>query len=646
MSKEHGQKILRKDNIPYLLSWVLLIFAYTLTIFFISRKITCFLDADMSSELLLAKILSGSNGIITTRWDYSSEIRILYIQIITSFLFRFIKSWHTVRVLSTAIHIAIMLFSYYCLCRSLKIERAFPLTASILALPISYEYITYYLMGMYYLPFITVMFFFLALFFDYCGRDGKRDKKKTAGEITAYVIAFLSGLGGYRMILLFFFPLFLILFFPVMRDLLKGGEDKGHLRRFRFGVIFFISVLCGLILYVFVLSKVFTVQQFDHFFFMPFDSSVLDFNINAFIDNLGYTTGPLMFSGIMKNIGFGAVICLAAFSLFNIPKKEEREESRILTYLFICSVCLFTLVQLFIVRDTVERYISPVVILLVPVCANNICKAEYKRKRIIAAASVVLVFLKLAGEVTFYRDYKDLDFTGPYREVALYLQENDIGYGYSTFWNGNIITELTDGEVEMYHWESPESMDVSDPSSLRDWLQEKSHLEAFPEGKIAVILGEEELPFTSLAHALEQKEPDLVSDYLYVYVFESNDALVNSSAEYDLDYFYDGTYLVDGYDEDGVRYLYEQGYSYGPMIDLPGGSYRLTITGDGLDDISFMPTAGKGAYVSDAMEVSRDNNTAVYEFCFEYYSDDVEFVIINEGNGTVRLDSVALVKTA
>ena len=65
-----------------------------------------------------------------------------------------------------------------------------------------------------------------------------------------------------------------------------------------------------------------------------------------------------------------------------------------------------------------------------------------------------------------------------------------------------------------------------------------------------------------------------------------------------------------------------------------------------LSDISFIPTAGKGAYVSDAMEVQKDNDIAVYEFCFDEYSEQVEFVIINEGSGEVRLDSVDLAITA
>ncbi len=646
MSKEQRQKIIRKDDIPYLLSWMLLILSYLLTVVFVAKRITYLLDADMSSELLLAEVLSRGNGIITTKWCYSSEIRILYIQIFTSFLFRFMSSWHNIRVISTAFHIALMLFSYYCLCKSLKIERAFPITASVLALPISYEFVNYYLLGLYYLPFITVFFFSLALLFDYLEKGGSRDRKQLIKEIAAYVIAFLSGLGGYRLILLFFLPLFLVLVFPALKDFLNGREEQANIKRVRFGIISFISALMGLVFYVFVLTKIITVQKFDHFFFFPFDNDTLLFNVNAIIQNMGYTPGPLMLSGILKNLSFGAVTLLTGFSLFHIPKDKEGDDSRILSMLFMVSLSLFLLVQIFVMKDTVERYISPIIILLVPLCTNNICKAEYKRKKFITIAAVLLVILKMAGEVTFYYDYKDLDETKPYRDVVSYLKANDVSCGYSTFWNANIITELSDGDINMYHWEAPELMDVSDPATLRPWLQEKSHFEAFPEGKVAVILSEDELPYSILSHGIGQKVPDLIADNIYVYVFESHDEILDLMADYDLDYFYDGVYLVDGYDLDGSRYLYEDGYSYGPMITLPRGSYRLTIRGEGLSDISFIPTAGKGAYVSDAMEVQKDNDIAVYEFCFDEYSEQVEFVIINEGSGEVRLDSVDLAITA
>lgn len=46
--------------------------------------------------------------------------------------------------------------------------------------------------------------------------------------------------------------------------------------------------------------------------------------------------------------------------------------------------------------------------------------------------------------------------------------------------------------------------------------------------------------------------------------------------------FGDGVHLQNGEDKDGVRYLYEQGLTYGPYLSLVPGIYDVTITGSNL----------------------------------------------------------------
>lgn len=55
-------------------------------------------NADDSSELVLASLLSGGNGFISRGWVYSSELRVLNTQWIRALLFRFTDSWTAVRV--------------------------------------------------------------------------------------------------------------------------------------------------------------------------------------------------------------------------------------------------------------------------------------------------------------------------------------------------------------------------------------------------------------------------------------------------------------------------------------------------------------------------------------------------------------------
>ena len=44
---------------------------------FVARCGTNFIDSDMSSELVLAKLLSEQGGILAENWFYSTEIKVL-----------------------------------------------------------------------------------------------------------------------------------------------------------------------------------------------------------------------------------------------------------------------------------------------------------------------------------------------------------------------------------------------------------------------------------------------------------------------------------------------------------------------------------------------------------------------------------------
>lgn len=67
-----------------------------------------------------------------------------------------------------------------------------------------------------------------------------------------------------------------------------------------------------------------------------------------------------------------------------------------------------------------------------------------------------------------------------YERTAQWLVQNGYTQGFATFWNGNLLTEASDGQLDMYvlwGWTSDE---------LAQWLQKKSHLEQLPEGKVFV----------------------------------------------------------------------------------------------------------------------------------------------------------------
>ena len=70
------------------LPWVWLALMFVIYIVYLNAHATQHLDSDMSSEMVLAKLLAGEGGILSENWYYSTELRVLNIQIVLSFFFR------------------------------------------------------------------------------------------------------------------------------------------------------------------------------------------------------------------------------------------------------------------------------------------------------------------------------------------------------------------------------------------------------------------------------------------------------------------------------------------------------------------------------------------------------------------------------
>lgn len=94
---------MNKKRFSEIISLVWLIICFAAACYYVARYNTLFIDADMSSELVLAKLLSEEGGILSKSWYYSTELRILNTQLIFAPLFAVIDDWSLVRAIGTAI---------------------------------------------------------------------------------------------------------------------------------------------------------------------------------------------------------------------------------------------------------------------------------------------------------------------------------------------------------------------------------------------------------------------------------------------------------------------------------------------------------------------------------------------------------------
>ena len=78
-------------------------------------------ESDMSSELVLARILAQEKKIFTTSWYYSTEIRILNYNLVFAPLFLLTDNWHIIRIVGIIILDLILFSSYYYLAKQYEL---------------------------------------------------------------------------------------------------------------------------------------------------------------------------------------------------------------------------------------------------------------------------------------------------------------------------------------------------------------------------------------------------------------------------------------------------------------------------------------------------------------------------------------------
>ena len=81
------------------------------------------LDADASSELVLAKHLADTRQLLSRDWVYSTELRVFQMQLVFAPLMLFLDSWRLVRFLGTMILQNLYVLSFVYMARKAGFRR-------------------------------------------------------------------------------------------------------------------------------------------------------------------------------------------------------------------------------------------------------------------------------------------------------------------------------------------------------------------------------------------------------------------------------------------------------------------------------------------------------------------------------------------
>ena len=541
-----GFSLVIKENVKHALSWrpkrehfwryAFMIFCWVCLLFSCQKawheihgRLYYLLDSDMASEIMLAYKLRIEHKLITSTWFYSTELRVFNTQLVFTPLLFLCENWRTVREMGTAIILLSMLASCLYFCYQAGITTLFPAIATMLITPMSDPYFKILLLGAYYPPHVIGSFLCLGMIFHYIKAPKRRTRIALLLVLTLFSL--VLGMGGLRQILILYIPLLLtVIFMSLIRSSSKCSTvlpqlDCGGKRLLLSGVLSCAGAVAGWQVNAQVLRHIFHYTSQEGVKFQGYSNEQLAKIISGWMESFGYRGGDYITSKVLFYNAFcflALLIVLAAYiSLIRRPSCYTFAEKVIF---LVAGFGFITYNGLYLFTDMVyyTRYNIPTVILLMPVAAIYLYRLPLCR--ILRGTMFALMTgLMLWCACDYYEELWPVNLTSNYEQAVAAIQAAGYQEGYATFWNANVMTELTNGALDIRVWNPTDVLD--DPDHLYQWLQSTDHFETQPDGPVFIFVQKEELNTILSNFTLTEGSTLFENDNYIAYGYSSYDAM-------------------------------------------------------------------------------------------------------------------------
>lgn len=177
----------------------------------------------------------------------------------------------------------------------------------------------------------------------------------------------------------------------------------------------------------------------------------------------------------------------------------------------------------FTTSTMVPRYYITIVIFALPVIALYLEEEQVEFDKTLVFVILAVCFTLSSAKV-FY-SYVSVDKNEDKRAVAEFLAENELNFGVATFNNGNVITELTNGQVEIANVWNPIYLNFYKWSSPVRYYED-----GYYEGEVFLLLTNGEVAEYSEAQAISEGKICYEDEYVTVFLFDSMEALMSCAA--------------------------------------------------------------------------------------------------------------------
>lgn len=521
------------------------------------------LDSDMAAEMIFSRLLAEEGGFLATdRWYYSTEFRVLYTQLFMEPLFVVCRNWHVVRLLTNLLTYAFLLGSYFYMTAPLKLRKSIQTwSALLLLLPLSETFVLHVQIGNTYMMHMILIQFVFGMFLRLSSEEERQKPGWHKSLLWAgyLLLSLVCGLSGVRYLLALQGPLMLtcaVVFlrsdaFAALRKELSVEKlrELFGAQRLRYLSVALAGTVCSLAGYLLnatVVASVFDFQTYEATNFISVYQGV-------FLERLQDTFGSLLMlfgyipdKGVLSLRGAVTFACflLLAGILFltcrtgRLLEKEPgevreagpgrthepepmrvsdetpvRQHRRFLRWFFIVTFFLNTFVFVFSTSTIVPRYYLTVFLFAVPLAAVYFEEERLPLDRLLVALVLGGCLALAAGKTVF--SFMTTDKNADKREVCAFLEKEGYDFGYATYWNANIVTELTGGQVEVANIGWLDRLDYF------YWSSPKKYYEEEHPGKVFLLVTAEQKKEYENEPVIREGKIVYQDDYYVVYHFDS-----------------------------------------------------------------------------------------------------------------------------
>ena len=569
-------------------------------------------NSDTATANILAEEMVRTGQYFPRNWNGGQDLWAFFLHTFIAFFTLFSDDYLFMRSLSCTVFIIMAVVScIYCSRKAMK-NNSWLVSVPLLFCGISNEYSTVVFGQCAYVSSLTYTIFFIALLIDSIDTDTLKIRSLEKFLVLLFLMSFI-GLNGVRQIQIFGLPMagtIVIYYFinnykkPV-KEFLKDSKSAAITL---LGIM--IAIIVGYMGFKYCSSLVnFTVGGANVLLSdMDIFSRIKTF-FNLFISLFGIAYGAPLLSleGIFNVIKiFMGILLLVVFPVLQIKDfNKECSSIKIFSIFAVLHIAeIFTMCIFCAVLSDSPRYLFTSEFLLLFLSSHYIYKKLVQNQaqllRLVTALAMCVYILPLSvPKLLSFVGYKDsLAYVS---RVANFLLENDLSYGYSTYWNASVNTCLSNGKVEI------NSIYIADRVAPYYWLNSKDRYEA-NEGRSFLLLTEEEnqyfvnsKSFTEFGEAVSVLYFENFIIYVYDYNIAHNNFEGTASVERTIEKLKTayGTNAVYYYDSALKSFSQFRDFEYYPDAAMCGNGQLIVSNNELVNEFSHM---GLNVELADTFE--------------------------------------------